>query len=69
MTENIRHSFGPSRIDAVEQTLERWLLLQAQAGIPEVVLVGILQDYVDVIERRGVILLRDQRSRQECHPE
>jgi len=55
MTENTRHSFGPSRIDAVEQALERWLLLQAQAGVPELVLVGLLRDYANVIECHGVI--------------
>jgi len=55
MTENTRRSFDRSRIDAVEQDLERWLLRQAQAGVPELVLVGLLREYADVIERRGVI--------------
>jgi len=55
MTERTRRSFGRSRIDAVEQALERWLLRQAQAGVPELVLVGLLRDYADVTEHRGVI--------------
>ncbi|WP_375335561.1 hypothetical protein [Halorussus sp. MSC15.2] len=55
MTGNTRRSFGGSRIDAAERDLERWLLLQVQAGVPELVLVGILRDYADVIEHRGVI--------------
>jgi len=55
MTENTRHSFGRNRIDGVEQNLERWLLLQARAGIPELVLLGLLREYADVIERHGVI--------------
>ncbi len=55
MTENTRRPFGRSRIDAVEQDLERWLLRQAQAGVPELVLVGLLREYADVIEHHGVI--------------
>nr|WP_254270782.1 hypothetical protein [Halorussus aquaticus] len=55
MTENTQRPFGQSRIDAVEQALERWLLRQAQAGVPELVLVGLLRRYADVIECYGVI--------------
>ena len=55
MTEKTRHSFGRNRIDAVEQALEHWLLLQAQAGVPELVLVGLLREYADVIEHHGII--------------
>nr|WP_276282845.1 hypothetical protein [Halorussus sp. DT72] len=65
MTENTRHSFGQSRIDAVEHDLERWLLRQAQAGVPELVLVGLLREYADVIECCGVI----PRSWGEASPE
>src|SRR6056297_3354835 len=39
MTEKTQRSFDRSRIDAVKQDLGRWLLLQAQAGVPELVLV------------------------------
>ncbi|WP_276302537.1 hypothetical protein [Halorussus lipolyticus] len=55
MTENTQRPFGQSRIDTVEQDLKRWLLLQAQAGVPELVLVDLLREYADVIEHRGVI--------------
>jgi len=65
MTENTRRAFGRCRIATVEQDLERWLLLQAQAGVPELVLVGLLREYADVIERRGVV----PRSWDETSPE
>lgn len=55
MTENTRRLLGGSRIDTFEHVLDRWLFLQVQAGVSELVLVGILRDYADVIERRGVI--------------
>nr|WP_276302762.1 hypothetical protein [Halorussus sp. DT80] len=42
-------------MDAVEHDLERWLLRQAQAGVPELVLVDLLREYADVIERQGMI--------------
>ncbi len=68
MTERTRRSFGQSRIDAVEQDLERWLLLHAQAGVPELVLVGLLRDYADVIEHHGVIPRSwDEASRESQH--
>jgi len=68
MTERTRRSFGQSRIDAVEQDLERWLLLQAYAGVPELVLVGLLQNYADVIERRGVVPRSwDETSQEDSH--
>ncbi len=65
MSEKTRRLFGRSRINAIKQDLERWLLLQAQAGVPELVLAGLLREYTDVIERRGVI----PRSWDESSPE
>ncbi len=65
MAEKTRRSFGRNRTDTVEQDLERWLLRQAQAGVPELVLVGLLREYADLIENQGVI----PRSWDEASPE
>ena len=55
MTDESRRPFCRSRIEAVERDCEPWVALHAQAGVPELVLVGILRDSADTIERRGVI--------------
>ena len=35
--------------------LEEWLVKQAENGIPEIVLVGLLRDYADDIEQVGYV--------------
>lgn len=50
-----RTPFRPSRINTVERDLERWLILQARGGVPELVLVGVLRDYANSIEHRGLL--------------
>ncbi|WP_368409344.1 hypothetical protein [Halorussus gelatinilyticus] len=57
-----RTPFRPSRIDAVEHDLERWLLLQTRGGVPELVLVGVLRDYADSIEHRGFVPRTSERK-------
>jgi len=45
-------------LDGVEQAedeLEQWLVDQAEAGVPEIVLVGLLRDYADDIEQLGYV--------------
>lgn len=43
------------RIDAAEQELEQWLGRHAETGLPELVLVGLLRDYADRVERFGYV--------------
>jgi len=45
-------------LDGVEQAedeLEQWLVDQAEAGVPEIVLVGLLRDYADDIDQLGYV--------------
>lgn len=63
-----RHNNGRSRIEGVEQDLERWLLVQVYAGVPELMLVGFLQDYADVIEHCGAIPRSWDESSRHTQP-
>ena len=42
-------------IEEAEVELEEWLVEQAENGIPETVLVGLLRDYADDIEQLGYV--------------
>ena len=44
-----------SDIEAAEVELEEWLVEQAENGVPEIVLIGLLRDYADDIERLGYV--------------
>ena len=44
-----------SRIDRTDENLQQWLLEQAQLGVPELVLSGLLRTHADQIEARGYI--------------
>lgn len=44
-----------NEIEEAEVELEEWLVEQAENGIPEVVLVGLLRDYADDIEHLGYV--------------
>ena len=46
---------GLNEIEEAEVELEQWLVEQAENGIPETVLVGILRDYADDIEHLGYV--------------
>ncbi|MBX0324875.1 MULTISPECIES: hypothetical protein [Haloarculaceae] len=41
--------------EQAEDELEQWLVDQAEAGVPEIVLVGLLRDYADDIEHLGYV--------------
>jgi hypothetical protein len=43
------------RIDVAEQELEQWLGRHAEQDLPELVLVGLLRDYADRVERFGYV--------------
>lgn len=43
------------RIDSAEQELEHWLGRHAETGLPELVLVGLLREYADRVERFGYV--------------
>ncbi|SFR97115.1 hypothetical protein SAMN05216559_1780 [Halomicrobium zhouii] len=43
------------QFEQVAQSLEHWLAAQAADDIPELVLVGLLQGYADVIETHGYV--------------
>lgn len=43
------------RIDVAEQELEQWLGRHAENDLPELVLVGLLRDYADRVERFGYV--------------
>lgn len=45
----------PDDLEAAEAALERWLVEHAVAGVPELVLVGLLRDYAADVERRGFV--------------
>lgn len=40
-------------LERAETELEEWLAAKAKAGLPELVLVGLLRDYADDIEHIG----------------
>ena len=44
-----------SEIEEAEVELEEWLVEQAESGVPEIVLVGLLRDYADDVERLGYV--------------
>jgi hypothetical protein len=44
-----------TEIEEAEVELEEWLVEQAENGIPEIVLVGLLRDYADDIEHLGYV--------------
>lgn len=44
-----------TEIEQAEDELEQWLVDQAEAGVPEIVLVGLLRDYADDIEYLGYV--------------
>ncbi|WP_225336270.1 hypothetical protein [Halomicrobium urmianum] len=44
-----------TEIEQAEDELEQWLVDQAEAGVPEIVLVGFLRDYADDIEYLGYV--------------
>lgn len=45
----------PAALEAAEDELEQWLVEHAKAGVPEIVLVGLLRDYAQDVERRGFV--------------
>ena len=50
-----RNSIPLSHIESAATTLEAWLVSHADAGIPELVLVGLLREYADRIAELGHI--------------
>lgn len=44
-----------TEIEEAEVELEEWLVEQAENGISEIVLIGLLRDYADDIEHRGYV--------------
>jgi hypothetical protein len=44
-----------NEIDEAEVELEEWLVDQAENGVPEIVLIGLLRDYADDIEHLGYV--------------
>ena len=44
-----------TEIEEAEVELEEWSVEQAENGVPEIVLVGILRDYADDIEQLGYV--------------
>ncbi|WP_199522562.1 hypothetical protein [Haloferax sp. Atlit-48N] len=44
-----------NEIEEAEVELEQWLVDQAENGVPEVVLIGLLRDYADDIEQLGYV--------------
>jgi hypothetical protein len=44
-----------NEIEAAEVELEEWLVEQAENGVPEVVLIGLLRDYADDVEDLGYV--------------
>jgi len=44
-----------NEIEQAEDELEQWLVDQAEAGVPEIVLIGLLRDYADDIEHLGYV--------------
>jgi len=48
-------SIDPTEIEEAEADLEEWLVEQAEAGVPEIVLIGLLRDYAGDIEDLGYV--------------
>ncbi|MCD2200916.1 hypothetical protein LPA44_13570 [Halobacterium sp. KA-4] len=44
-----------NEIEEAEVELEEWLVEQAENGAPDIVLIGLLRDYADDIERLGYV--------------
>ncbi|EMA27540.1 hypothetical protein [Haloarcula japonica] len=44
-----------TKIEAAEVELEEWLVEQAENGVPEMVLIGLLRDYANDIEQLGYV--------------
>ncbi|GGN26142.1 hypothetical protein [Halarchaeum nitratireducens] len=44
-----------NEIEETEVELEDWLVEQAENGVPEIVLIGLLRDYADDIEHLGYV--------------
>ena len=44
-----------NEIEEAEADLEQWLVEQAEDGIPEIVLIGLLRDYADDVEDLGYV--------------
>ncbi|WP_197052413.1 hypothetical protein [Halobellus rufus] len=44
-----------NEIEEAEVDLEEWLVEQAENGVPEIVLIGLLRDYADDIEQLGYV--------------
>jgi hypothetical protein len=44
-----------NEIEEAEVELEEWLVEQAENGVPEIVLIGLLRDYADDIEHLGYV--------------
>ncbi|GAA0216339.1 hypothetical protein [Halobaculum roseum] len=44
-----------NEIEQAEVDLEEWLVEQSEAGVPELVLVGLLRDYADDVEDLGYV--------------
>lgn len=44
-----------TEIEAAEVELEEWLVEQAENGVPEMVLIGLLRNYADDIEQLGYV--------------
>lgn len=44
-----------NEIEEAEIELEQWLVEQAENGVPEIVLIGLLRDYADDIEHLGYV--------------
>jgi hypothetical protein len=42
-----------NEIEEAEVELEEWLVEQAENGVPEIVLIGLLRDYADDVEHLG----------------
>lgn len=48
-------SIDLTEIEEAEVELEQWLVEQAENGIPEIVLIGLLRDYADDVEHLGYV--------------
>jgi hypothetical protein len=44
-----------NEIKEAEVELEKWLIEQAENGVPEIVLIELLRDYADDIEHLGYV--------------
>ena len=44
-----------NEIEEAEVELEEWLVEQAENGVPEIILIGLLRDYADDIEQLGYV--------------